>query len=185
MATDSTPNTASSWLILGGARSGKSCYAETLARESGKAVCYIATAQVFDDEIAARVTRHQQDRPAHWTTIEEPISLASTFKLNSTADNCLLVDCLTMWIMNLLELNDAQQMQAAIDDFLQVLPRLPGDIILVSNELGMGVIPMGKLSRDFVDEAGRLHQQIAQVVSNVHLIVAGLPMKIKEPLIKS
>lgn len=180
MTFDNTDNNASSWLILGGARSGKSSYAENLALKSEKAVCYIATARVLDNEITARVQQHQQDRPAHWATIEEPISLASALQLNSTEDNCLLVDCLTMWIMNLLELDDPLLMQHAIDDFLDVLPRLPGDIILVSNEVGMGIIPMGKLSRDFVDEAGRLHQQTAQLVNNVLLMVAGLPLTIKE-----
>lgn len=180
MTHESTNNPPSSWLILGGARSGKSGYAETLAKKYEKAVCYIATAKVLDKEIETRVKRHQNDRPAHWQTIEEPISLASALQLNSTEDNCLLVDCLTMWIMNLLELEDSTLMQNAIDDFLNVLPNLPGDIILVSNEVGMGVIPMGKLSRDFVDEAGRLHQRAAQVVNNVLLMVAGLPMIIKE-----
>ncbi|CAA6800601.1 MAG: Adenosylcobinamide-phosphate guanylyltransferase (EC [uncultured Thiotrichaceae bacterium] len=180
MIAGTNHRTASSWLILGGARSGKSGYAEQLALQSEKPVCYIATAQALDEEMASRIQHHQQDRPSHWQTLEAPLALAEALQQHSTENNCLLVDCLTMWVMNLLELENPLRMQQEFEEFLTVLPGLPGDIILVSNEVGMGIIPMGKLSRDFVDEAGRLHQKTAQAVNNVRLMVAGLPLTVKE-----
>lgn len=166
-------------LILGGARSGKSRYAENLAKDSGKEVIYIATAQIFDDEIKERVERHKEDRPKTWKTIEEPLHLADTLSKWSSPDNFLLVDCLTMWITNLLSNEDEILLQTEIDKLLNQIQNLPGTIIFVSNEVGMGIIPMGELTRKYVDEAGRLHQQLAQNIDNVILMVAGLPLTIK------
>jgi len=166
-------------LILGGARSGKSSYAEKLAIESSKELIYIATAKVLDNEMEQRVARHKNDRTeSNWTTIEEPIALASALKQWSSPNRVILVDCLTMWLTNLLSENSVS-LKKEIDDFLTCINTLSGSIIFVSNEVGLGVVPMGELTRQFVDETGRLHQQLAKSATNVVLMVAGLPLKIK------
>lgn len=166
-------------LILGGARSGKSRLAEKLAHDSGLAVTYIATAQAQDGEMAQRIAEHRTRRPAHWNSIEEPLALASTLQQHAAHDRCLLVDCLTLWLTNLLLHSEADTFAHERAALLNVLPVLPGKIILVSNETGMGVVPMGELTRRYCDEAGWLHQELAQRCDNVLLTVAGLPMILK------
>ena len=166
-------------LILGGARSGKSRLAEKLAAESGCAVTYIATSQPLDGEMSERVRHHRERRPAHWALIEEPIELARVLRENARADTCLLVDCLTLWMTNLLMLDDAQRLTAERDALLACLAGLPGDILFVSNETGMGVVPLGELTRRYVDEAGWLHQALAERCQRVVLTVAGLPLTLK------
>jgi len=167
-------------LILGGARSGKSHYAETCAIESGLDVIYVATAQALDDEMQQRIKRHQQQRPAHWQLIEEPINLVSTLKDNANNKTCILVDCLTLWLSNqLCNEENKIQLQENINNLVNILPELPGKIIFVSNEVSMGIIPMGEINRQFVDEAGRLHQRLATVCDKVTLMVAGIPSHIK------
>lgn len=169
----------SSYLILGGARSGKSHYAEKLAIESGREVVYIATANVLDNEIAQRVARHKQDRPTAWKTVEEPLDLAKSLERWASPERVVLVDCLTMWLANLLSATDKSLLNNEQNQLLTRLPDTPGTIIFVSNEVSMGVIPMGELTRQFVDEAGRLHQRLAECVDNVTLMVAGLPHHLK------
>ena len=166
-------------LVLGGARSGKSRYAENLAKATTKPVVYIATAEIRDKAIQARVALHQAERPAHWRTVESPLQLADTLKQYAASGTTLLVDCLTMWVTNLLCTEQEVDIQAEIQAALQTMATLPGEIILVSNEVGMGIIPMGSLTRDYVDTAGRLHQDIAQIADRVVLVVAGLPMAFK------
>ncbi|HYG04903.1 MAG TPA: bifunctional adenosylcobinamide kinase/adenosylcobinamide-phosphate guanylyltransferase [Stenotrophomonas sp.] len=166
-------------LILGGARSGKSALAEQRAGASALAVTFIATAQALDAEMAARIAHHRQRRPAHWQCVEEPLALADTLRAHASAQRCLLVDCLTLWVGNLLGHTDSARFAQERDALLQVLPTLPGRIILVSNEVGQGVVPMGELSRRFVDEAGRLHQALAAQSARVCLVVAGLPLWLK------
>ena len=167
-------------LILGGARSGKSLYAETCATESNLDVIYVATAQALDDEMQERIKHHQQQRPAHWMLIEEPINLVSVLKDNANENTCILVDCLTLWLSNqLCSEENKVELQENINNLIAVLPKLPGKIIFVSNEVSMGVIPMGELSRQFVDETGRLHQRLAAVCEKVTLMVAGIPSHIK------
>lgn len=167
-------------LILGGARSGKSHYAETCATESGLDVVYVATAQALDDEMQQRIKHHQQQRPAHWQLIEEPLNLVSTLKDNANNNTCILVDCLTLWLSNQLCSEEYKiQLQENINNLINILPELPGRIIFVSNEVSMGIIPMGEISRQFVDEAGRLHQRLAAVCDKVTLMVAGIPSHIK------
>ncbi|MDP2430773.1 MAG: bifunctional adenosylcobinamide kinase/adenosylcobinamide-phosphate guanylyltransferase [Pseudomonadota bacterium] len=163
-------------LILGGARSGKSRHAQNLAEASGLDVTVIATGQARDAEMAARIARHQAERAAHWRTVEEPLHLAEA--LRQAAGQCVLVDCLTLWLMNLLEAGEIvfAQERAAL---LTALPTLSGDILLVSNEIGLGVIPLGELSRRFVDEAGWLNQDIARLADTVTFIAAGLPLTMK------
>jgi adenosylcobinamide kinase/adenosylcobinamide-phosphate guanylyltransferase len=169
-------------LILGGARSGKSRLAEQIAQDSGLPVWYVATAQACDTEMQARIAHHQAQRPAHWQLVEEPLYLAEKLKQidqDDAAPQVILVDCLTLWMSNLLlhENADLQQQQCQL--LLDVLPKLKSEIILVSNETGLGVIPMGEITRKFVDESGRLHQNLGQIADKVMFCVAGFPMLLK------
>lgn len=166
-------------LVLGGARSGKSGYAERLARESGLQLVYVATAQAFDDEMAARIARHRAERADHgWRTVEEPIGLAAVIAREARPDAVLLVDCLTLWLSNLmLGERDIAAMQAAL---LGILRGARGPVILVSNEVGMGLVPETPLGRAFRDAQGRLNQGVAALVPQVVFIAAGLPLVLKK-----
>jgi adenosylcobinamide kinase/adenosylcobinamide-phosphate guanylyltransferase len=166
-------------LILGGARSGKSRLAEQLARDSGLAVTYIATSQPLDGEMTERICHHRARRPSEWGLVEEPVRLASTLHEHAHAERCLLVDCLTLWLTNLLMLDDPARLAEERDALFQCLEDLPGRLLLVSNETGLGVVPMGELTRRYVDEAGWLHQAVAERASRVIFTVAGLPMILK------
>jgi adenosylcobinamide kinase/adenosylcobinamide-phosphate guanylyltransferase len=166
-------------LILGGARSGKSRLAEQLAADTGLAVTYIATSQALDGEMNQRVRLHRERRPAHWGLVEEPLALADTLQRHGATGRCLLVDCLTLWLTNLLMLEDTARLGAERDALLRVLADLPGEIIFVSNETGLGVVPLGELTRRYVDEAGWLHQALAERCERVILTVAGLPLTLK------
>jgi adenosylcobinamide kinase/adenosylcobinamide-phosphate guanylyltransferase len=179
-------------LILGGARSGKSGQAEKLAAQTGREVIYIATAHAGDAEMAERIAHHRRARPAHWITVEEPLQLAAAIARHSKPSTVVLVDCVTLWLTNLLfsgghdfpetgmiALPPVFGAQRAA--LLDVLSHPPGDVILVSNEVGLGIIPMGALSRCFVDEAGRLHQALAAVCDQVLFVAAGLPLVMKGP----
>ncbi|GAA5074054.1 bifunctional adenosylcobinamide kinase/adenosylcobinamide-phosphate guanylyltransferase [Lysobacter panacisoli] len=168
-------------LILGGARSGKSALAERLALQSGREVVYIATARAGDAEMAERIAHHRARRPSHWTSVEEPSALARAMAAHARDERLLLVDCLTLWLSNLLIDDDARS-DAERDALLSALPQLPGEIVLVSNEVGLGVVPMGELSRRFVDEAGRLHQALAAQCERVIFVAAGLPLALKGTL---
>lgn len=180
--------------ILGGARSGKSRLAEKRAivcEALGMEVVYIATAEAQDAEMAERLAHHQRSRPTHWLTIEEPVKLADTLKAQAAADRCLIVDCITLWLSALVFKGEAgAQMEAGspIDctlfaeqrqAFLDVLPGLPGEIVLVSNEIGSGVVPENRLARRFADEQGRLNQEIAARCERVTLSVAGIPLSLR------
>ncbi|MCB4793038.1 bifunctional adenosylcobinamide kinase/adenosylcobinamide-phosphate guanylyltransferase [Pseudomonas sp. NP21570] len=167
-------------LILGGARSGKSRFAERLAGDSGLAVTYIATSQPLDGEMTERIAHHRERRPAHWTLVEEPLQLVRVLREQAAANRCLLVDCLTLWLTNLLMLDDAARLAEERDALLECLDGLPGRILLVSNETGLGVVPLGELTRRYVDEAGWLHQAVAERAQRVTFMVAGLPMTLKE-----
>ena len=166
-------------LILGGARSGKSRLAETLAVNSGLEVMYIATSQALDEEMRARIAHHKAQRPAHWQLIEEPVQLAKVIAQHARAERCLLIDCLTLWLTNLLLDADLDALAREQQALLDTLKQAPGRIIMVSNETGLGVVPMGELSRRYVDQAGWLHQAIAAISDRVIFTVAGLPMVLK------
>ncbi len=166
-------------LILGGMRSGKSRLAEQHAQQSGLSVTYIATATAQDEEMRQRIAHHQANRPGHWQLVEEPLALAAALQHHAAADHCVLVDCLTLWLTNLLCLEDEARLRQETAALLDVLPRLPGQVILVSNETGMGVVPLGELTRRYCDEAGRLHQAVAARCDQVILTVAGLPLILK------
>lgn len=177
-------------LILGGARSGKSREAERRAAGSGLAVTVIATAEALDDEMTARIRRHQADRPAGWRTVEAPVALADALRAEAAADRCVVVDCLTLWLSNLLA--DAHTLPAGAaadelpllrrerDALLAVLPTLPGRIICVANEVGLGLVPETPLGRLFRDEAGRLNQTVAALSARVVFVAAGLPLVLKQ-----
>lgn len=166
-------------LILGGARSGKSRLAEKLADESGLEVVYVATSQALDGEMTARVAEHRARRPGHWALVEEPLALARVLREQAAPNRCLLVDCLTLWLTNLLLLEDTQRLTAEREALLACIGKLPGRILLVSNESGLGVVPLGELTRRYVDEAGWLHQALAERSQRVVFSVAGLPMVLK------
>lgn len=169
-----------STLVLGGVRSGKSRFAEQRAQSSGLDVVYIATAQPRDDaEMRARIDAHRVRRPAHWETVEAPIFLADQLLARCAPQRCVLVDCLTLWLTNLLCDDDATLLPAQCAALLAALPNLPGRVIFVSNETGLGVVPMGELTRRYVDAAGELHQRLAAVCNDVVLTVAGLPLVLK------
>lgn len=169
-------------LILGGARSGKSRLAETLAARSAAPVTYIATAGRGDAEMQARIQHHRARRPAEWRTVEEPLALAACLQGHAAPDACLLVDCLTLWLSNLLCADDEALLAREREALVDTLPTLPGQILLVSNETGLGVVPLGALSRRFVDEAGWLHQRLAERCERVIFTVAGLPHVLKGEL---
>ncbi len=163
--------------ILGGARSGKSRRAQMLAEALPGPHIFIATAQAFDDEMTERIARHRQDRDHRWQTVEAPIRLADAVRAHATGDNVLVIDCLTLWLTNTL-LADAD-VDAAIDDLIGALSGATGQTFLVSNEVGLGIVPDNALSRTFRDYAGRLHQQLAAVAGRLELMVAGLPLRVK------
>jgi adenosylcobinamide kinase/adenosylcobinamide-phosphate guanylyltransferase len=170
-------------LVLGGARSGKSRYAEQQAVKSEKQVIYIATAEAGDAEMQARITKHRQDRPAHWKTVEEPIKLAEVIQKYSEENTCLLVDCLTLWLTNILfnKQGDLQQevFEKETNALFDVLTTFSGQALLVTNEVGLGIVAMDKMTRRFVDEAGFVHQKIAALSDKVVMLTAGLPQVLK------
>src|SRR3954447_8412564 len=166
-------------LILGGARSGKSAHAEALVLGSGRRPVYLATAQALDAEMAERVRQHRQRRAADWLTVEEPLELPHALAAASGAGRAVLVDCLTLWLTNLLLAG--RDIPAAGDALLAGLGDLPGPVVLVSNEVGLGIVPMGELSRAFVDHAGWLHQRLAGAADWVRFVAAGLPLDLKSP----
>lgn len=169
-------------LVLGGARSGKSRHAEQSALANGAdAFFYVATAQALDADMAARITHHQAGRDSRWQLVEAPLQLAAALERISAPGHAVVVDCLTLWVTNLLLAPAADTFATQKNALLELLPRLPGQIFLVSNETSMGIVPLDALSRRFVDESGRLHQQVAAVSDRVTLLVAGLPLAIKAP----
>jgi adenosylcobinamide kinase/adenosylcobinamide-phosphate guanylyltransferase len=177
-------------LVLGGARSGKSAHAERLAAQSGKEIVYVATAGAGDNEMAKRIATHRAGRPAHWTTVEEPLALAAVLRQWRAPHRLVLVDCLTLWLTNLLFADGADypdvgeialprrfhDERAAL---LAQLERDDGDVVFVSNEVGMGIVPFGAVTRAFADEAGRLNQAVAAACDHVVFVAAGLPLALK------
>jgi adenosylcobinamide kinase / adenosylcobinamide-phosphate guanylyltransferase len=170
-------------LILGGARSGKSVHAEKLATESDLPVTYIATAQVHDAEFAQRIAHHQTRRPAGWDLVEQPFFLADALQQHAAPDRCMLVDCLTLWLAQWIcpdcKPPQDKTWKSARQAMLDILPSLPGEIILVSNEVGMGIVPLGEINRRFQDEQGRLNQVVAAACDKAVFMAAGLPLTLK------
>jgi adenosylcobinamide kinase / adenosylcobinamide-phosphate guanylyltransferase len=164
-------------LVLGGARSGKSRHAERLALESGLAPIYLATAQALDDEMAQRIAAHRARRGPAWRTVEEPLDLVGVLQRECASGRIVLVDCLTLWLSNLM--GAGCDVAAESTRLLEALSGLAGPVLLVSNEVGQGVVPDNVMARKFVDHAGFLHQGIAERADAVVLIAAGLPHRLK------
>ena len=163
---------------MGGARSGKSRYAEECALKSSNCPLYIATAEAGDREMVERIDQHQRRRGEQWKLIEEPLYLSQILgKLKSGEST--VVDCLTLWLSNWLCREDRQGWIDERERFLAELTHIHGSLWLVSNETGMGVIPTGSLAREFVDESGKLHQDIAQQADTVTQMLCGIPNRIK------
>jgi adenosylcobinamide kinase / adenosylcobinamide-phosphate guanylyltransferase len=173
-------------LFLGGARSGKSALAEQraehLSQNNNQPVIYIATATADDGEMSSRISIHKARRPKQWLTVEESLNLTAALKTHSSIGTTILVDCLTLWLSNHLmryEEKKIDSWQHEKNELLNLLPSLTGHIIMVSNEVGLGVVPMGALTRKFCDESGLLHQEMAQICDRVTLVTAGLPLQLK------
>ncbi len=164
-------------LVLGGARSGKSAYAQARAEAHPNSLIYLATGQAFDSEMADRIARHRADRGARWQTAECPLELAAHIAEQQDEDALLLVDCLTLWISNLMLAQ--RDIALASTQLVAALENARGTVILVSNEVGQGIVPDNALARQFRDEAGWLHQSIAKVADEVWFVTAGLPQQLK------
>ncbi|UUX48189.1 bifunctional adenosylcobinamide kinase/adenosylcobinamide-phosphate guanylyltransferase [Nisaea acidiphila] len=173
-----TQDAARITLVLGGARSGKSRYAEGLCRAHGGERVYVATAEARDEEMRVRVRQHKADRAGDgWRTIEETLDLAGLLEREAAPGRVLLVDCLTLWLTNhLLGGSDIVGETDALTDAVSVFP---GRLVLVANEVGFGIVPENRLAREFRDHAGRLNQRIAAAADEVTLVVAGLPVVVK------
>lgn len=169
--------TARSLFVLGGARSGKSRYAQTRAEATEGRHIFIATAEAFDDDMHARIARHQADRDQRWETLEAPLSLPGAIEALNQPDTIVLVDCLTLWISNLLLAG--ADIGTETEKLRRALERFRGHLILVANEVGFGIVPDNALARQFRDEAGRTNQIVADQADEVQLIMAGLSLRMK------
>jgi len=171
-------------LVLGGVRSGKSRYAQQLAEQSTR-VTFVATAERRDDEeMRRKIDRHRADRPTHWTTVEEPLALGRVVRTGEEQCDAILIDCLTLFGANLMESyeNDEAGLEACIEDLCAALKTTNRTVILVSNEVGSGVVPAYALGRRFRDLVGEINQRVAAVADTVLLMVAGLPLPLKGSL---
>jgi adenosylcobinamide kinase/adenosylcobinamide-phosphate guanylyltransferase len=166
-------------LVLGGARSGKSQHAEALAQASGKGVVYVATAPRFPDdkEWQQRISQHEKQRPENWELLEEELSLISILHSTKHEDKFVLVDCLTLWLSNVMFANKDEEDETR--QLCDALANYAGDMVLVSNEVGMGLVAETKLGRSFCDAQGRLNQAVAKVADQVFFVAAGLPLQLK------
>lgn len=165
-------------LVLGGARSGKTSFAEGLAMRSGSRPAYLATAEALDAEMRERVRTHQQARQGRFATIEEPLELSRAIVRAAREHDVILVDCLTLWITNLL--GAGADVAGAVEGLASTLQQMQGTrVILVSNEVGLGIVPDNALARSFRDLAGSAHQRLAQICGEVYFVVAGLPVALK------
>ena len=172
-----TETSSGAALVLGGARSGKSAFAEGLVTASGLSRHYIATGRAFDEEMRERIAHHRKDRGDGWVTHEEPLALAARIAEVARPDRAVLVDCLTLWVTNLML--EERDVVAEFSGLLNAIRAAPGRLILVSNEVGLGIVPDNRMARDFRDHAGRLHQKVAALVPEVYFLAAGLPLKMK------
>jgi adenosylcobinamide kinase/adenosylcobinamide-phosphate guanylyltransferase len=164
-------------LVLGGARSGKSSYAEGITVAHPRGCVYVATAEIGDDEMAERVRKHRARREAHWRTVEAPLDLGAAVVAETEQGAAVLVDCLTLWLSNLMAAGRAPALET--EDLVRALGQAGGPVVFVSNEVGMGIVPDNALARAFRDHAGRLNQRIAEIANSVFFVAAGLPLRLK------
>ena len=169
-------------LILGGVRSGKSRWAQQLAAQ-GERVAFIATAEARDEEMARRIARHREDRPAHWSTVEAPIDIPQALRDCAAGHDTLVVDCLTLWSSNLMEheSENRERIRLHVDRLVQALREIPAKVILVSNEVGSGIVPDSEMARTYRDVLGEINQRVAESADEVVLMVAGYPLTLKQP----
>ena len=165
-------------LVLGGARSGKSAFAEEAAAASGRELVYIATAEAGDDEMARRIARHRARRGAGWTTLEEPLALAETLAAQAGEGRAVLVDCLTLWLANALAAGRSPEAEG--DRLAAALAAVCGPVVLVANEVGQGIVPANAQARRFRDHAGILNRKVAAAAGRVVFVVAGLAQTLKD-----
>ncbi len=175
MAADGTLGALT--LVLGGARSGKSGFAEDLVAQSGLVPVYLATGQAGDEEMTARIARHRARRGDEWTTVEESIELAAALAREAAPDRAVLVDCLTLWLSNVIAAG--ADVDGACAALAAALDRVEGPVVLVSNEVGQGIVPDNELARAFRDHAGLLHQAVAGIADEVYFVTAGLATRLK------
>ena len=166
-----------STLVLGGARSGKSVFGEKLVADSALSRIYLATATRSNDEMTQRIAHHRSRRGDGWTTVEEPLALVDALTREAGRGRAVLVDCLTLWVTNLML--DNSDIPAECARLVDLVSRLKGRVVFVSNEVGLGIVPENRMARDFRDHAGRLHQSVAAHCAEVYFIAAGLPLKMK------
>lgn len=164
--------------VLGGARSGKSRFAERLVTDTGLESHYVATGRAWDDEMRARILQHRAERVDLWTTHEEPLELVERLELIDGEGRAILIDCLTLWVTNLM-METERNIAADFTALAEYLPRAQARLVFVSNEVGLGIVPENRMARDFRDHAGRLHQMIAAAAAEVYFVAAGLPLKMK------
>ena len=167
-------------LVLGGVRSGKSRYAQELATR-GKRVAFIATAEAGDDEMRQRIARHRDERPASWSTLEAPLALEDALLEAGKKFDTILVDCLTVWTANVMQSGSTEDVVALADRLAKTLRAVPASVILVSNEVGSGIVPDNELGRAYRDLLGAVNQRVAAAANEVVLLVAGCPLVIKQP----
>jgi adenosylcobinamide kinase/adenosylcobinamide-phosphate guanylyltransferase len=167
------------YFITGGARSGKSAFAEKLATELKGKRAYIATAQALDEEMAAKIAKHQKDRGAQWDTYEEPLAVAELLSKLSSKYDVVLLDCLTLWLSNIMARADGDGVQSRFEELVSAVRNFKGSCIVVSNEVGLGIVPDNPLARKFRDSAGVLNQKMANAADEVYFTASGIPMKIK------
>ena len=163
--------------VLGGARSGKSAYAEKLVEASQLQPVYLATGRAFDGEMENRISIHRDRRGSQWQTVEEPLNLADVLKQHTGSDRFVLVDCQTLWVTNLMMAEHNIATETA--KLIEALGQLTGPVVFVSNEVGLGIVPENRMAREFRDHAGFLHQAVASVADEVYFLAAGLPIKMK------
>ncbi len=163
--------------VLGGARSGKSSFAETMVESSGLQPVYLATGRAFDSEMESRIVTHRDRRGPQWQTQEEPLDLVGALEKHTGNDRFVLVDCLTLWITNLMMAE--QDIANATDVLVATLPKLSGPVAFVSNEVGLGIVPENRMAREFRDHVGFLHQAVATAADEVYFLAAGLSLKMK------
>ncbi len=170
-------------LVLGGARSGKTRRALALCEArheaAGLAPVYVATAEAGDDEMAARIAAHRAERGAHWQTVEAPHALAEAIARESAPGRVLMVDCLTLWLSNAMAAEPPTDLDAAGAKLVQAMRDAAGPVVVVSNEVGLGIVPDNALARAYRDEAGRLNQRVAAAADRVEFVAAGLPLALK------